>query len=292
MPWQQVVMNIASSEADRVEAALVEAGAVAVTFTNAGVTPVLEPAPGETPLWDRLQVTALFAESVDTDSAIRRAADRLGSGTLPGHGVELLEDKEWEREWRLDFRPTRFGKRLWVCPRGQTSGRDAAIELALDPGLAFGTGSHETTAMCLEWLDQKITGPLSVLDYGCGSGILAIAGLLLGSAQATATDIDPQALVATRANAEANGVIDRLRIAPVDTLPVKKHDLVIANILAGTLMDLAPKLAQLTDAGGLIGLSGILSDQAMEVRSIYSQWFEIAKPVHRGDWSFLEGKRL
>jgi len=292
MVWQQVVISLCARDAVRVESALTAAGAIAITFSDAGNEPLFEPAPGETPLWSSTEVTALFDDDTDTDAAICEVSRVLGPDRLVDYRVIALEDREWEREWLADFRPTRFGEKLWVCPHGQTSGKDGAIELILDPGLAFGTGSHETTAMCLEWLDRETTESRTILDYGCGSGILAIAGLLLGAKKAVATDIDPQALTATRANALENNVQDRLAIVPVDSVPPSKHDLVIANILAGTLMDLAATLARLTAAGGLIGLSGILADQADEVGGIFSQWYELAHPAFRGDWSFLTGRRL
>lgn len=284
-------MALDGLDAARVEAALEDLGAGAVTYSDAGDSPVLEPAPGETPLWPATLVTALFDDTLDVDalSAGLRAALELDE--LPAWRVETLADRAWEREWLRDFRPMRFGKRLRVCPTGSVVEDPDAVVLDMDPGLAFGTGTHATTALCLEWLDAARIAERRVLDYGCGSGILAIAALLLGAREATATDIDPQALTATRANAARNDVAGRLGVVAPDELGDTAFDVVLANILAAPLAALAPRLAGLTRGGGEIVLSGILASQADEIRAAYEPWFEIAPAVAREDWIMISGRR-
>lgn len=284
-------MALDGLDAARVEAALEDLGAGAVTYSDAGDSPVLEPAPGETPLWPATLVTALFDDTLDVDalSAGLRAALELDE--LPAWRVETLADRAWEREWLRDFRPMRFGKRLRVCPTGSVVEDPDAVVLDMDPGLAFGTGTHATTALCLEWLDAARIAERRVLDYGCGSGILAIAALLLGAREATATDIDPQALTATRANAARNDVAGRLGVVAPDELGDTAFDVILANILAAPLAALAPRLAGLTRGGGEIVLSGILASQADEIRAAYEPWFEIAPAVAREDWIMISGRR-
>jgi ribosomal protein L11 methyltransferase len=291
MSWRQFTMALDGLDAARVEAALEDLGAGAVTYSDAGDSPVLEPAPGETPLWPATLVTALFDDTLDEDalSAGLRAALELDE--LPAWRVETLADRAWEREWLRDFHPMRFGQRLWVCPTGSVVEDPDAVVLDMDPGLAFGTGTHATTALCLEWLDAARIAERRVLDYGCGSGILAIAALLLGAGEATATDIDPQALTATRANAARNDVAGRLGVATPDELGDTAFDVVLANILAAPLAALAPRLAGLTRGGGEIVLSGILASQADEIRAAYEPWFEIAPAVAREDWIMISGRR-
>ncbi len=284
-------MALDGLDPERVEAALEDLGAGAVTYSDAGDSPVLEPAPGETPLWPATLVTALFDDDLDEEalSAGLRAALELDE--LPAWRVETLADRAWEREWLRDFRPMRFGHRLWVCPTGSVVEEPNAVVLNMDPGLAFGTGTHATTALCLEWLDAARVDGLSVLDYGCGSGILAIAALLLGAGQASATDIDAQALTAARANAGRNSVAGRLGVVAPDELGDAAFDIVLANILAAPLVGLAPRLAALTRGGGEIVLSGILASQADEIRAAYEPWFETAPAVAREDWIMISGRR-
>jgi len=284
-------MALEGLEAARVEEALEDLGASAVSYSDAGDSPVLEPAPGETPLWPATLVTALFDESLDAQalSAGLRAALELDE--LPAWQVETLADRAWEREWLRDFQPMRFGRRLWVCPTGSVVEQPDAVVLDMDPGLAFGTGTHATTALCLEWLDAARVDGLRVLDYGCGSGILAIAALLLGAGEASATDIDAQALAAARANAARNDVAARLGVVAPHELGEAGFDVVLANILAAPLAALAPRLAALTRGGGEIVLSGILASQADEIRAAYEPWFEIAPAVAREDWIMISGRR-
>lgn len=291
MSWRQFTMALEGLDPERVEAALEDLGAGAVTYSDAGDSPVLEPAPGETPLWPATLVTALFDDGLDEEALGAGLRAALELDELPAWRVETLADRAWEREWLRDFRPMRFGQRLWVCPTGSVVEEPDAVVLDMDPGLAFGTGTHPTTALCLEWLDAAHVDGLSVLDYGCGSGILAIASLLLGAGQASATDIDAQALTAARANAARNRVAGRLGVVATDELGDAAFDIVLANILAAPLAGLAPRLAGLTRGGGEIVLSGILASQADAIRAAYEPWFEIAPAVAREDWIMISGRR-
>jgi ribosomal protein L11 methyltransferase len=291
MAWRQFVMELGDLPADLVEALLVRHGALAVTFTDAGDTPLYEPLPGETPLWRNTTITGLF--SADTDFEPLRADLRqsLGANRLPVHRVEALDDRAWEREWLKEFRAMRFGRRLWVCPGGFTVPATDAIVVHLDPGLAFGTGTHPTTALCLEWLDALDLTGARVLDFGCGSGILSIAALLLGAREATALDIDRQALLATRENARRNGVDSSLETT-LDAGKLKGgYDIVVANVLAGPLVGHADTICRQLGSGGRILLSGILDGQADAVRSAYAGCVEFEAPVVRDSWVRLTGTR-
>jgi ribosomal protein L11 methyltransferase len=211
---------------------------------------------------------------------------------------EAVADRAWEREWLKDFKPMRFGRRLWVCPGGQRpAAGEAGIDtvlVELDPGLAFGTGTHATTALCLDWLDSgsdSWLGGASVIDYGCGSGILAVAALKLGAVRAVAMDIDPQALIATRENAERNGVLEKVQVTGARDCGGATVDVLLANILAGPLIELAPQLAERVRPGGRIALSGLLLEQADAVTAAYRPWFDIGLTGARDGWGVLTGCR-
>jgi len=295
MEWQQFVMNLESLSPVSVEEILIRHGAKSVTFSDAGDRPVLEPAPGETPLWNRTRITGLFEPDTDVTALLADLRASLGLEELPDHHLETLADRDWEREWLKDFGPMRFGERLWVCPAGSEPDRRDAVIVRLDPGLAFGTGTHATTAMCLEWLDTLDLRGQTLLDYGCGSGVLAIASLKLGCAHARAMDIDPQAVLATRRNAEQNGVRERLTVTPSAEDIDGEFDVVVANILAGPLADLAENVAAHVRPGGRLGLSGILSDQAAEVLEAYARWVDFDEPEFRPQggqtWTRLTGRK-
>lgn len=291
MPVQQLVVVLGDREPEAAQDACFECGALAVTLADAADDPVLEPLPGETPLWPRVRLTALLPDGDAGERTASAIADALG--LEPGEfTVERLDDRPWEREWLKDFRPMRFGRRLWICPGGQPAPDPGAVVVELDPGLAFGTGTHPTTALCLEWLDQAEVGGRAVLDYGCGSGILALAALALSARSATAVDIDPQALIATRENAARNRLDARLTVLPADALGSTAFDVVLANILAGPLIELAPRLAGLTRAGGALLLAGMLDAQAADVTRTYRAWFDIGAYATRDGWTLLAGRRL
>jgi ribosomal protein L11 methyltransferase len=297
MAFLQLTLAIGSADAAPFEDALFAAGALSVTLQDAADNPVLEPAPGTTPLWPSVRLQALFDAAADplvVETLLRAEL----SNDVPGLKFEQLADRVWEREWLKDFRPMRFGKRLWICPDGQ---RPAASDLSgadappcfvdLDPGLAFGTGTHPTTALCLEWLDGASLHGKHVIDYGCGSGILAIAALKLGASSALAVDIDPQAVLATEDNARRNGVAERLHVCTVAQMPSQPADVVLANILAEPLALLAPTLAGLVRQDGHIILSGLLGDQAAQIASRYAAWFDVAPTVVRNEWARVDGVR-
>jgi ribosomal protein L11 methyltransferase len=308
MPWLQLSLIIDRDYAEQVEGALEDAGALAVTMDDAADEPgtgqvdpaaggVWEPAPATQPLWRRLRMTALFDDDAAGEAAARQAAEALGHLALSPPSIAGLEDRPWERVWLDEFCPTRFGERLWVCPRGErpagANGPDwPGVVVDLDPGLAFGTGHHPTTALCLTWLDGLDLRGKRVVDYGCGSGILALAALKLGAASALAVDHDPQALDATVDNAIGNGVLGQLAVARPEQVPDTQADIVVANILAGPLLALAPTLAALAAPGALLGLSGILARQAPQVADGYATHFAVEPAETREEWALLTGRRL
>ena len=289
MPWLQVRLAITPEQAETYEDALLEVGAVSVTFMDAEDQPIFEPDLGTTPLWSNTHLLALFEADTD-ETALLAHLQLLCGGALPEHHVERIEDQDWERSWMDGFQPMRFGQRLWIVPSWHAAPQPDAVNLLLDPGLAFGTGTHPTTALCLEWLDGQNLDNCSVLDFGCGSGILAIAALLLGAPQAAGTDIDPQALEASRDNASRNG-IDPARFPvylPAD-LPQQPADVVVANILAGPLVSLAPQITALVKSGGRLALSGILAEQAEEVRAAYASAFDLEPTAVKDGWVRISG---
>ena len=291
MPWLQLSITTGKQHCEAAEAALLEHGACAITCRDADDVPILEPAPGETPLWDNSIITGLFDADADTDALIAALHRAMAQREHHIHS-ERLADQNWERAWMAHFEPMQFADNFWVVPSHHEVVDSAALNLRLDPGLAFGTGTHPTTAMCLQWLGQHPPAGKSVLDYGCGSGILAVAALLLGASHATGVDIDPQAIEASRSNAELNRVGARLQLALVRDFCHARFDIVIANILSGPLTQLAPELARLTEPGGDIVLSGILHDQADTVRDAYSaNGFDMKTTLQRQDWVMLHGCR-
>ena len=291
MPWLQISCAVDRDDAGVVEAALEDAGALSVTLADAGDEPVLEPGPGETPLWSRVRITALFDEHTDPLPVAALLTGLPGGPDAGSVGIALLEDRVWEREWLNRFRPMRFGRRLWVCPGGQTPPDPDAVCVRLDPGLAFGTGTHPTTRMCLQWLDGADLAGREVVDYGCGSGILAIAAALLGARRVVAIDNDAQALTATRDNAALNGVAARVEArAPTSAPPAA--DVLLANILAGPLIELAPLFGAAVRPGGSVVLSGILADQGSAVEAAYAPWFDLAPPTAEDGWLCYDGRRI
>jgi ribosomal protein L11 methyltransferase len=287
VPFLDVSFDLGALAAEDAEAVCFACGATSVTFTDSRDDPVLEPGVGEIRLWPATRVQALFNGDADVAAQIAAglgiAASRISS--------RVLEDRAWEREWLKDFHALRFGSRLWVSPHHEDVTEPGAVVVRLDPGLAFGTGTHPSTALCLQWLDGNVTPGARVVDYGCGSGILALAAVKLGAAQAWCFDIDPQALIATRDNAAANGIADRVRIcASADELP-KESDVVLANILSGPLCELAPRLVSLARAGGSIVLAGLMTHEAADVTAAYSPWCDMAPFGKRDDWISLSGRR-
>jgi len=290
MAWLEVRVATAAEYTDALESTLAELGAQAVTLEDDGDQPLLEPRPGETPLWSDLRVVGLF--DGDADRATIAAAVRAVGGEQQALEPEFarVADREWSRAWLDDWQPQCFGDRLWVVPRAMAAPGDGVV-IHLDPGLAFGTGTHATTALCLEWLAAAPPGAARVLDYGCGSGILAIAALCLGAREVVAVDIDPQALEATRENARINGVAERLRTPDVEMLADDRFDLILANILAGPLIEQAGDFARRQRSGARLVLAGVLVDQADQVVAAYERDYAIAVGGEREGWVRLDGCR-
>lgn len=290
MPFLTLEFELEPQDAPRAEQACVAAGALAVTLCDARDEPVLEPLPGEVRLWQATRVQALFA--IDTDRTVLSAALQQQLA-LPAAALHYatLPDRAWEREWLKDFHALRIGRRLWICPWHEAVTEAGAMVVRLDPGLAFGTGSHPSTALCLQWLDAHLQPGSRVIDYGCGSGILAIAAAKLGASRVAVYDIDPQALLATAQNAAANGVEGSLQLCTEPQQLPAGCDLLAANIIATTLCGLAAELADLVRTGGQLLLAGILADQADVVAAVYAPWFDIGQYEARGDWVALAGTR-
>ncbi|EEP89977.1 Ribosomal protein L11 methyltransferase [Yersinia kristensenii ATCC 33638] len=290
MPWIQLKLNTTGNQAESLGDALIESGAVSVTFQDTHDNPVFEPLPGETRLWGDTDVIGLYDAETDMAEVVAMLEynPQIGQGFI--HKIEQLEDKDWEREWMDNFHPMRFGERLWICPSWRDVPDPTAVNVMLDPGLAFGTGTHPTTALCLQWLDGLNLQDKTVIDFGCGSGILAIAALKLGAKRAIGIDIDPQAIQASRDNAQRNGVSERLELYLAKDQPADlSADVVVANILAGPLRELAPLISVLPVTGGHLGLSGVLATQAAGVAQAYEDKFTLDPVAEKEEWCRITG---
>lgn len=291
MPWLEVALPARDEDMAAIEAALEAAGAVSITLTEAEGEAWLEPAPGALPAAGSCLVTGLFEHDADREHILASLCRHAGEAAAQGARLRLLEDREWVREWLRHFQPMRFGRRLWIVPTGQEPPQPDAVNLLLDPGLAFGTGTHATTALCLEHLDAHPPAGLTVLDYGCGSGVLAVAAALLGAQRVLAVDYDPQALTATRENAARNGVADRIFAYAPEDLPPVAADLLIANIILNTLIQLQPRLTGLLRPGGELLLSGIMDEQLPRLGVAYAPDFICGEPRRRDGWVALPAHR-
>ncbi len=298
--WPEVALSATPETVDELEAWLFTAGAVSVTYQDKDDQPILEPAPGELRLWDNITLVGLFAQAQDTDSLITalHLSAQASSMPVPEYTIRVLADAVWERAWMEDYRPMQFGPKLWVCPSHREPPDADAVIVRLDPGLAFGTGTHPTTAQCLNWLGRETQtnrAPLNdavVVDYGCGSGVLAIAAAKLGAKSVLAVDIDDQALMATRQNAADNGVLDKLQISHPDTLNLTDADVIIANILFEPLTTLSERFAGMLGTGGILLMSGILEDQVAELGMRYNKWFDIEPATASNGWALITASRL
>ncbi len=297
MPWLELSLTLRADQQDAVETALEDVGALSITLLDADADTsnehaILEPGVGETPLWDQVVLNALFESGTDRAGLVHVLGELLPDLTPERVAFREVGDQDWTRAWMDQFKPMRFGRRTWIYPwtiEPPSSGDDVVVRL--DPGLAFGTGTHPTTALCLEWLDGLDLAGANVIDYGCGSGILAIAAARLGAAHVLAIDNDPQAIDASRDNAGRNDVADRIALAlPDDSVPVPA-DILVANILAGPLHDLAPRFAESVKPGGLLALSGILAGQHEELLVRYAEWFDDLRATQREDWMRIDGRR-
>lgn len=291
MAWLSVSFELGALEATHAEEACFALGASSVTFSDCRDDAVLEPRPGEVRLWPATRLQALFTAESATPALLQQLAATL---PLPAadFAVASVADRAWEREWLRDFHAMRFGRRLWVCPAHELVEATDAVVVELDPGLAFGTGTHASTALCLEWLDALPAPPGRVIDYGCGSGILGIAAARLGAEAVQAFDIDPQALLATRENAARNGVGNRLQVVTEAAVLQPGADVLLANILAGTLVELTAELCLLLRPGGRYVLAGILAEQEQEVARAFAPWsHDVGGYARRGEWVALQGSR-
>jgi len=292
MPWIQLKLNATSANAENIGELLMSNGALSATFTDAQDTPVFEPLPGETRLWGDTDITGLYEADVDMQIIVEILKKSPLLTDDFAYKIEQLEDKDWEREWMDNFHPMQFGERLWICPSWKPVPDENAVNVMLDPGLAFGTGTHPTTALCLAWLDGQDLQDKVIIDFGCGSGILAIAALKLGAKRVVGIDIDPQAITASRDNAERNGVSDQLELyLPADMPEGLLADVLVANILAGPLRELSTSIEVLIKPEGKLALSGILEQQASELIETYGQWFDMDEAVIKEEWARLSGQK-
>lgn len=291
MAWHQISVITNEDTAPKVADLFSDLGAVSVTYMDAEDEPVYEPAIGETKIWSHTEVTALYELTAEPALIKTQIEAQFGQDQLSNWRYDEIADQVWERAWMEFYHPMKFAERLWVCPTGQEQDEHGTVCLTLDPGLAFGTGTHPTTALCLEWLASHDLAGKTVIDYGCGSGILAIAAVLLGAKVAYALDIDPQALTATQDNALKNQVQDKINCYLPEQFQPIQADIVLANILAKPLIELATPITALLAPQGQLVLSGILQEQAEAVMAAYREHIMFAPPVQQEDWMRLAGSR-
>ena len=297
MKWLQIHITVDQAQVDFTETLLMSLGAVSVTLDDAEDQALLEPLPGETPLWNKVIVTGIYQED-DQDPIDVEKLEAFLKEQLPDAPIrhEQLEDQVWERAWMDYYEPIQIAKKFWIVPEWLEAPDSNAVNIKLDPGLAFGTGNHASTFLCLQWLGQTDLKDKIVIDYGCGSGILGVAALLLGAKKVYATDIDPQAVLATKQNAEPNHVLDRLFVGLPEEFNAEfksqKADVLVANILAAPLMALAPEFATLLKSEGEFALAGVIEEQVADVTGVYSEFFDIVHIEKREEnWCRISGKR-
>nr|WP_218945780.1 MULTISPECIES: 50S ribosomal protein L11 methyltransferase [unclassified Acinetobacter] len=295
--WLQIHITVEKAQVDYTETLLSSLGAVSVTLDDAENQDLLEPLPGETPLWNKVIVTGIYAQEDDEEIDVA-ALKTFIKAQLPEALMrsEFIEDQEWERTWMDAYEPIQIGEKYWIVPEWMEAPEADAVNIKLDPGLAFGTGNHASTFLCLQWLGKVDLKDKIVIDYGCGSGILGVAALLLGAKKVYATDIDPQAVLATQQNAELNGVLENLYVGLPEEfnqeLAGQKADVFVANILAGPLMALAAEFSTLIKSEGEFALAGVIEEQVSDVSSVYSEFFDILDVEKRDEtWCRISGKR-
>ena len=292
MNWIQWRLTIKGQVSEPLEALLLDSGAVSITYQDAANRPVLEPDPGEIRLWDDLILIALYQADVNSREIEGVLSNLPVWQDVRSSQWEVLEDKDWVRAWMDNYHPMQFGESLWICPTNAEPPNPDAINIMLDPGLAFGSGTHPTTALCLEYLEKKIQGGEEIVDFGCGSGILAIAAVKLGAIKAIGTDHDPQAVIASRDNAERNGVSEnQFPVFHSDDFHTQPCDGVVANILAETLKHLSTEISELIRPGGWIAMSGILESQIDSVKTAYQKTIDFDQPTILDDWVLLTGTK-
>lgn len=290
MAWIQINTTVAEANAEKLSDLFVELDAVSVTFEDAGDEPIFEPELGTTPIWSQTKVIALFDAQIDPKQKLEQVKQLFPEIADNTFKVEAIEDKDWVREWMDQFQPMQFGENLWIVPSWHQAPNPNAVNLMLDPGLAFGTGTHPTTAMCLQWLDKHPPAGKTVIDYGCGSGVLALAAQKLQASNVSGTDIDPQAIQASQQNAQRNH--ETIHFALVKDFDSEPVDLLIANILSGPLKELAPEFDRLVKSGGELVLSGLLTTQADELITHYKAFgFELTELATTDEWARLSGTK-
>jgi len=289
MAWIQIRIRATESTADAISDHLMDIGCPSVTFMDTKDTPIFEPQPGEVKYWAETTVIGLFEANHDMQAVVDYLKVQPELKEQFHYKIEQLEDKDWEREWMKNFHPIRFGERLWICPSWLDVPDPSAVNVMLDPGLAFGTGTHATTALCLKWLEGLDLSGKTVVDFGCGSGILGIAAIKLGAARVIGIDIDQQALDASQDNATRNGVAEQLEVYLPQNQPHLEADVVVANILAQPLRELNEVILSLLKSGGDIALSGVLAEQAQSVASHYDQQVNLAPIEQEEDWVRISG---
>jgi ribosomal protein L11 methyltransferase len=286
MSLQQIKFTTTQTHAEHLSDLLLTFGAVSVTFLDAEDQPIYEPLPDTTPLWDQINIVALFDQDENLTSILQFLQNQID--TPLNYELQTVNDDNWTQAWQTHFQPMYFPPRLWICSNHHVIDDVNAVKVLLEPGLAFGTGTHPTTALCLEWIAQHIHSDKTMVDYGCGSGILALAALKLGAKQVWAIDNDPQALTACQQNAQNNQIADLILGAP-DDFPQLNPSIIVANILANPLIELAPKFSSWLSTGDKLVLSGILAHQANAVMRVYQTHFEFKTPVTKEEWVRLEG---
>ena len=293
MPWIQLRLSANEETAEKYSDWLSACGAQAVTFIDAKDTPIYEPLPGDEVIyWNNTVVMGLYDASHDMDKVLNYLKGIHPDKDKMAYKLEQLEDKDWEREWMDNFHPMKFGQRLWICPSWRDVPDPTAVNVMLDPGLAFGTGTHPTTALCLTWLDGLDLEGKTVVDFGCGSGILSLAALKLGAKKVIGIDIDPQALQASLENAKRNQCEDRLALFLPKDQPEFKADVVVANILAGPLRELSPVIIEYVASNGVLALSGVLEEQAQQLQTIYGEYCQMDAITVQDEWVRLSGVRI
>jgi len=295
MSWIQAIIEVSATQTSELEDLLMAIGAQAVTMRDGADQPIYEPKLGTTPLWDKVTLVALFDAEQPLGEQMQQLAELYKNETqqdFPPYKIELVEDKDWVREWMDTFEPMQFGQRLWICPSWREPKDAEAVNLKLDPGLAFGTGTHATTALCLRWLDQFELTDKRIVDFGCGSGILGIAALLLGAKHMVGIDIDPQAILASGENAQRNNIKEQdIELYLPEDAPATEVEVVLANILAGPLVELKDAILSYLLPGGHLVLSGILASQAQEVVDAYEGQCDILGVDEEDGWIRVTARR-
>ena len=290
--WQELKFRVSCENALLVEEKLFSSGAAAVTFLDAKNQPIFVEETDQTPLWEDICIVSLFSQDVNLDTVVDNLVHNPPAIDLDDIETHLVNDQDWENKWMNDQKPQQFGNRLWIYPSWISPSEHSETNMILDPGLAFGTGSHPTTSLCLNWLDNNLIPSQHIIDYGCGSGILAIAAVLLGASKVYAVDNDSQAITATLNNMEKNRISNQLiQTYSPEALPQVKVDLLIANILANPLIQLSEIFSALIKPNGKIVLSGILEEQVEKVLDHYKSYFELEEPKLNGGWALIAGSR-